>query len=86
IPVFSLESIEGRIFRPLAMTYSFALLGALVFAMGLVPALCALFLKPQHVMVEEPKIFDRAHHGYQHWIAKVLDAGRRRAMIVVASL
>src|SRR5256885_16780203 len=28
IPVFSLESIEGRIFRPLAMTYSFALLGA----------------------------------------------------------
>lgn len=42
IPVFSLESIEGRIFRPLAMTYSFALLGALVFAMGLVPALCAV--------------------------------------------
>src|SRR5256885_15285502 len=37
-------------------------------------------------MVEEPKIFDRAHHGYQHWIAKVLDAGRRRAMIVIASL
>ena len=36
IPVFSLESIEGRIFRPLAMTYSFALLGALVFAMGLI--------------------------------------------------
>lgn len=86
IPVFSLESIEGRIFRPLAMTYSFALLGALVFAMGLVPALCALFLKPQHVMVEEPKIFDRAHHGYQHWIGSLLGAGRRRVMVVVASL
>lgn len=82
IPVFSLESIEGRIFRPLAMTYSFALLGALVFAMGLVPALCALFLKPKHVMVEEPKIFDRAHHGYQHWIAGVLGAGKRRTAVV----
>ena len=82
IPVFSLQSIEGRIFRPLAMTYSFALLGALVFAMGLVPALCALMLKPKHVMVEEPKIFDRAHHGYQHWIAKVLGAAKRRTAVI----
>ncbi|MEQ6438237.1 CusA/CzcA family heavy metal efflux RND transporter [Comamonas sp. w2-DMI] len=84
IPVFSLQSIEGRIFRPLAMTYSFALLGALVFAMGLVPALCALFLKPKHVMVEEPKVFERAEHGYQHWIAGVLGAGRKRFAVIAA--
>ncbi|MEX8193124.1 efflux RND transporter permease subunit [Comamonas guangdongensis] len=84
IPVFSLQSIEGRIFRPLAMTYSFALLGALVFAMGLVPALCALLLKPKHVMVEEPKIFDRAHHGYQHWLGGVLNAAGRRSTVLIA--
>lgn len=84
IPVFSLQSIEGRIFRPLAMTYSFALLGALLFAMGLVPALCALFLKPKHVMVEEPKVFERAEHGYQHWIAGVLGSARRRTTVIVA--
>ncbi|WP_417285219.1 efflux RND transporter permease subunit [Comamonas sp.] len=83
IPVFSLQSIEGRIFRPLAMTYSFALLGALVFAMGLVPALCALFLKPQHVIVDEPKVFDRMQHGYQHWIGKVLSAASRRSMVLI---
>ena len=83
IPVFSLQSIEGRIFRPLAMTYSFALLGALIFAMGLVPALCALFLKPKHVMVEEPKIFERADHGYQHWISGVLGSAKRRLMVLV---
>ena len=33
IPVFTLQRVEGRIFRPLALTYSFALLGALVFAL-----------------------------------------------------
>ena len=82
IPVFSLQSIEGRIFRPLAMTYSFALLGALVFAMGLVPALCALLLKPKDVMVEEPKVFDRMHHGYQHFIGKVLGAAGRRGVVL----
>ncbi|HWU86417.1 MAG TPA: efflux RND transporter permease subunit, partial [Kofleriaceae bacterium] len=42
IPVFTLERVEGRIFRPLALTYTFALLGALVLALTLVPALCAL--------------------------------------------
>ncbi|HWB77031.1 MAG TPA: efflux RND transporter permease subunit, partial [Nannocystaceae bacterium] len=42
IPVFTLQSVEGRIFRPLALTYSFALLGALVFALTIVPALLAL--------------------------------------------
>ena len=78
IPVFSLESIEGRIFRPLAMTYSFALLGALLFAMGLVPALCALFLKPQHVMQPEPEVFERMDHGFQRWISTTLHTPRRR--------
>ena len=85
IPVFSLESIEGRIFRPLALTYSFALLGALVFALALVPALCAFFLKPKHVMVAEPAIFDRMHHGYQHWIGRVMASGRRRLGVLALS-
>lgn len=86
IPVFSLQSIEGRIFRPLAMTYSFALLGALVFALGLVPALCALLLKPKHVMVQEPRLFERAEHGYRHWIGAVLGSGRRRTAVLAAAL
>ena len=47
IPVFTLERVEGRIFRPLALTYSFALLGALVFALTVVPALCARDPAPQ---------------------------------------
>ena len=48
VPVFTLESVEGRIFRPLALTYSFALVGALVFSLTLVPALCAALFRPRH--------------------------------------
>ena len=47
VPVFTLQSVEGRIFRPLALTYSFALIGALVFALTLVPAVCAALLRPR---------------------------------------
>src|SRR5439155_1672179 len=54
MPVFTLQSVEGRIFRPLALTYSFALIGALVFALTLVPALCAALFRPRHAKLEEP--------------------------------
>ncbi len=85
IPVFSLESIEGRIFRPLALTYSFALLGALVFALALVPALCALLLAPRHVTVAEPAIFERIQHAYERRLAALMDSGRRRRTVLVVS-
>ncbi|CAG1771305.1 partial Cobalt-zinc-cadmium resistance protein CzcA, partial [uncultured bacterium] len=55
IPVFTLQRVEGRIFTPLALTYSFALIGGLVFALFLVPALCAFFIKPKHALIEEPR-------------------------------
>ena len=51
VPVFTLQSVEGRIFRPLALTYSFALVGALVFALTLVPALCAALFRPRHAQL-----------------------------------
>jgi cobalt-zinc-cadmium resistance protein CzcA len=55
IPVFTLERVEGRIFRPLALTYSFALVGGLVFALTVVPALCATVLRNRDLYVEEPR-------------------------------
>ncbi|GAA4339550.1 CusA/CzcA family heavy metal efflux RND transporter [Pigmentiphaga soli] len=86
IPVFSLQSIEGRIFRPLALTYTFALIGALVFALTLVPALCALVLRPRDVATPEPKVFLRMHHAYSRWIGGVLGAARRRWQVLGVAL
>ncbi|MBI3946017.1 MAG: efflux RND transporter permease subunit [Armatimonadetes bacterium] len=45
IPVLSLIGVEGRMFRPMAFTVIFALVGALVLSLTLIPALCAFFLK-----------------------------------------
>jgi heavy metal efflux system protein len=64
IPVFTLERVEGRIFRPLAMTYSFALAGGLVFALFLVPALCATFIQPKHALIAEPKFLEKLRQFY----------------------
>jgi cobalt-zinc-cadmium resistance protein CzcA len=64
IPVFTLQRVEGRIFRPLSLTYSFALLGALVFALTIVPALCALALRVKDTEVKEPALLTRLRASY----------------------
>lgn len=65
IPVFSLEQVEGRIFKPLAMTYAFALLGALLFALTAVPALCALLLRAKDALAPEPRFVDWLKDRYR---------------------
>ncbi|MBC8066755.1 MAG: efflux RND transporter permease subunit [Deltaproteobacteria bacterium] len=72
IPVFTLESVEGRIFRPLALTYSFALIGALVFSLTVVPALCAIFLRPKDAQSQDPKTLVLMRNGYGRLIAWML--------------
>jgi cobalt-zinc-cadmium resistance protein CzcA len=54
IPILSLSGIEGKMFKPMAMTFSFALLGAMLFCFTYVPVVASLFLKPKE---ENPNSF-----------------------------
>lgn len=45
IPIFAFQKVEGKMFSPLAYTLSFALLGALIFTLTLVPALSSILLR-----------------------------------------
>jgi cobalt-zinc-cadmium resistance protein CzcA len=45
LPVFSFRKVEGKMFSPLAWTLGFALLGALILTLTLVPALCSVLLR-----------------------------------------
>ncbi len=46
VPLLGLEGVEGRMFRPMATTMAFALLGALIYSVVFLPALLALFVPP----------------------------------------
>lgn len=78
LPVFTLQSVEGRIFRPLALTYAFALGGALLFSLTLVPALCAFLFKPEHAQLREPAWIEHLREAYR----KVLDRSLARRWLV----
>lgn len=48
LPILSLVGIEGKMFRPMAQTVSFAILGALILSVTYVPVVSALFLDKKH--------------------------------------
>ena len=45
LPLFTMQSVEKKMFSPMAYTISFALLGSLIMALLVAPVLCALFLR-----------------------------------------
>ncbi len=57
VPILSLTDVEGKMFRPMALAFSFAIIGALLLCLTYVPAFSALILKPEtHT---KPKLGDR---------------------------
>ena len=47
MPLFSLTGLEGKLFKPMALTITFAMAGSLVLSLTLVPVLAALILRPK---------------------------------------
>lgn len=47
LPLFSLTGLEGKLFKPMALTIAFAMVGSLILTLTLVPVLAALILKPK---------------------------------------
>jgi cobalt-zinc-cadmium resistance protein CzcA len=60
LPILTLEGIEGKLFRPMALTVIFALVGSMVLSMTLMPVLASLVL-PRRVREREPLLMRIAH-------------------------
>jgi cobalt-zinc-cadmium resistance protein CzcA len=65
MPIFTLERVEGRLFKPMAWTVAFALLGALVFSMLIAPVLSSLMFRTGVREWHNP-VMDFLKRGYRH--------------------
>ena len=54
LPIFTLQRVEGRIFRPMAWTVAFALLGALIFSIVVAPVLASFLFRKEIREWENP--------------------------------
>lgn len=86
IPIFTLVGIEGKMFKPMAQTVSFAILGAFMLSVTYVPMMSALFLNRQtgkHKRNISDKIMDFLHRMYEPSLSF---AFRWKKTILIASL
>jgi len=54
LPIFTLQRVEGKLFKPMAWTVAFALLGALMFSMLIAPALASLLFRSDAKQWQNP--------------------------------
>jgi CzcA family heavy metal efflux pump len=90
LPLFVLESVEGRLLHPLAFAYVVALIASLVVALTVTPALCSLLLpKAKSILrAEEPWLIRRLKSWYRRPLEWSLDHSRlvigASAVLVIA--
>ena len=82
LPIFTLESVEGRLFKPMAWTVAFALLGALIFSIVMAPVLSS-FLFRQGMTEWRNPLMTLLTHGYK---SAVRWAVRSRWFVVAGAL
>ena len=69
LPIFTLQAVEGRLFRPMALTVAFALLGALLFSMLIAPVLASFLFQSNSREWHNPlmEMLIHRYRGGLHW-------------------
>jgi cobalt-zinc-cadmium resistance protein CzcA len=85
LPIMALGGIEGKMFRPMAQTVSFAILGALILSLTYVPMMSALFLnkKISHDITIADRIMGTLYRGYKPMVDWALS---HRRWVTLASV
>lgn len=79
LPILTLQGIEGKFFRPMALTVSYALIGALLLSVTYVPMMCYYFL-PRKGPIKESRVIDYLREKYLPLLER---AFRVRKMILI---
>ncbi len=84
IPILTLHGIEGKMFTPMALTFSFAVIGAMILCLTYVPMISALF------MSKKPSTKKYFGDKFVDWLRKIYTpileiALKRKAVVLVVS-
>lgn len=86
LPIFTLQGIEGKMFKPMAQTVAFALFGAFVLSLTYIPMMSSLVLskKVNHKPNLSDKLMFRVERFYQHALRRLLRFPKTILTAVVA--
>jgi cobalt-zinc-cadmium resistance protein CzcA len=84
IPIFAFQKVEGKMFSPLAYTLGFALLGALIFTLTLVPALSSILLR-KNVREKNNPIVNFFEKGVMK-LLNIVYANQKKSLVVALAV
>lgn len=82
LPILTLENIEGKMFKPMAWTFVFALIGALITTVMLSPLL-TYYALPSDLKHKESRIISSLQKIYRPLLSMVMNRPRRAIIVVV---
>ena len=85
LPLFTMQGVEGQIFGPMARTYAYALLGAVIATFTVTPVLASILL-PAHVQEVETFVVRHIRKLYQAVLVRAVRNYRRAAVIAAVFL
>lgn len=85
LPIFTLQGIEGKMFKPMAQTVAFALLGAFVLSLTYIPMMSALFLSKntKHKTTFSDRMMFSLERIYQFALTKILRFSKTTIGVVI---
>ncbi len=88
LPIFTLEGIEGKMFKPMAQTVAFALLGAFILSITYIPMMSALFLSKSgtHKKNISDRMMDFLINVHQKYLVKALNFPKTILSIAISLL
>jgi len=85
LPLFTMQGVEGQIFGPMARTYAYALIGAVIATFTVTPVLASILL-PAHVQEVETFVVRHVRTVYQAILVRAVRNYRRAAAIAAVFL
>lgn len=85
LPIFTLQRVEGRLFKPMAWTVSFALLGSLLFSLLIAPVLSSFFFG-KNVKEWHNPLLETIIRGYRHALTAAIRFRYATAAIALAAV
>lgn len=73
LPILAFDGVAGKLFRPLAFTMGFSLIGAVITSLFFLPAMSAIYMPVKNIQEKDNKILDKITNIYRKFLNKILE-------------
>lgn len=86
LPILAFDGVAGKLFRPLAFTMGFSLIGAVITSLFFLPAISAIYMPVNNIQEKDNKILDKITNIYRKFLNKILEELPKEFLSIVGGM